>query len=117
MTSSPILTSFTVAAVELPGLDLSVDDIEGGDSVQATGKQGVLVVNAEGLNLMPEEDGQQVLDSSGVSVLGGVPVGQGGTEELRPDVLVQQTAREGDDWRHSICADAPQSTCKCCMLC
>ena len=59
-TGSPILTNFTPAGVELPGLGISVDDVEGGDSVQAKSEQSLLVVNAESLDIVSEEGGQQV---------------------------------------------------------
>ena len=96
------MAGFAVADVKLPGLDVSVDDIKCRDAIKATGKQGLFVVDAEGLNLMPEEAGQQVVEPRGVSVLVGVPVGLGGTEELRPDVLVQQTAEELGDPHKAI---------------
>ena len=69
---SPILTNFAPLRVELPGLNVPVDDVKVRDSVQAACEQSFLVVDAEGLNLMSEEGGQQVTDVGRVAVLVGV---------------------------------------------
>ena len=96
-TGSPILTNFTPAGVELPGLNISVDDVEGGDSVQAKGEQSLLVVDAESLHLVSEEGCQQVTGVGRIAVLVGVLLEAGVPDELGPHVFVHQATNERSD--------------------
>ena len=101
-TGSPILTNFTPAGVELPGLNISVDDVEGGDSVQTKGEQSLLDVEAESLHLMSEEGCQQVTEVGRVAVLVGVLLETGVPDELKPHVLVHQATNERSDSHQAV---------------
>ena len=77
------MSDFAFTAVELPCLNLPRDFVEGGDTVKAAGKQCLLVVDAVGLYLVPQESREQIVETRGIPVLVWILTRSGYFEEHR----------------------------------